>query len=225
MSFTRIDTATWTLFALFGFSAPSTAETVRLYFDPAIPQIAFAAGDIKAALEKQKHTVQTHDLAELVKAGPGKKIVLALATDKPCHPALSAQGGKPVQLVSASLRTAHHNRAGQDLLGVWGWANGVMYGGLQVAENISVGGLEGKFNTEESPFLRYRGMKLNLPLDKRIPTYVGGWSSHSAREAISDVWDMTFWKTLIDQQARNRYNLLSVWVHHPFPALVSGRLS
>ncbi len=31
---------------------------------------------------------------------------------------------------------------------------------------------------------------------------------------------MTFWKTLIDQQARNRYNVLSVWVHHPFPALV-----
>ena len=31
---------------------------------------------------------------------------------------------------------------------------------------------------------------------------------------------MTFWKTWIDQQARNRYNVLSVWVHHPFPALV-----
>jgi len=27
-------------------------------------------------------------------------------------------------------------------------------------------------------------------------------------------------ETLIDQQARNRDNLLSVWVHHPFPALV-----
>ena len=43
---------------------------------------------------------------------------------------------------------------------------------------------------------------------------------NSAKKAIPHVWDMTFWKTLIDQQARNRYNLLSVWTHHPFPALV-----
>jgi len=73
--------------------------------------------------------------------------------------------------------------------------------------------------------MRNRGMKLNMPLDKRILTFVGGWSSNSAKKAIAHVWDMSFWKTLIDQQARNRYNVLSVWVHHPFPALVTGRLS
>ena len=43
MSFTRI------FFALLGFTALASAETVGLYFDPATPQIAFAAGDIKAA--------------------------------------------------------------------------------------------------------------------------------------------------------------------------------
>ena len=75
--FTRIATAAGMLFALLGFAALSSAETVGLYFDSATPQIAFAAGDIKAALEKQKHTVQTHDLAALAKAGSGRKIVLA----------------------------------------------------------------------------------------------------------------------------------------------------
>lgn len=221
MSFTRIATAAWMLFALLGFSAPSSAENVRLYFDPATPQIAFAAGDIKAALEKQKHTVQTHDLAALAKAGSGKKIVLAVATDKAVASMLSAQGGKAAVALGEqayALRTTTKPDMSYWVLG--GDAVGAMYGGLQVAENISVNGLEGNFNTEESPFLMYRGMKLNLPLDKRIPTYVGGWSAHSARDAIPDVWDMTFWKTLIDQQARNRYNLVSVWVHHPFPALV-----
>mgnify|MGYP007006517975 CR=1 FL=1 len=94
MSFTRIATSAWMLFALLGSSALSSAETVRLYFDPATPQIAFAAGDIKAALEKRKHTVQTHDLAALAKAGPGKKIVLAVATDKTAASILSAQGGQ-----------------------------------------------------------------------------------------------------------------------------------
>jgi len=97
---------------------------------------------------------------------------------------------------------------------------GAMYGGFQIAEAISSSGLGGQLESEESPFMLNRGMKLNLPLDRRIPTYVGGWSSNSAKKAIPHVWDMTFWKTLIDQQARNRYNVLSVWVHHPFPALV-----
>ena len=51
MSLTSIATFAWMLFALLGFTALSSAETVRLYFDPATPQIAFAAGDIKAALQ------------------------------------------------------------------------------------------------------------------------------------------------------------------------------
>jgi hypothetical protein len=221
MSFTRIATAALTLLALIGFATLSTAETVGLYFDPATPQIAFAAGDIKAALEKRKHTVETHNLAALARAGAGKKIVLALAADKTVASLLSAQGGKPAASLGEqayALRTTTKPDMSYWVLG--GDAVGAMYGGLQIAENISVSGFSDSFANEESPFLMYRGMKLNLPLDKRIPTYVGGWSSHSARDAIPDVWDMTFWKTLIDQQARNRYNLLSVWVHHPFPALV-----
>src|SRR5688572_9903479 len=93
--FTRIATTAWLLIALLDCSTRSSAETVQLYFDPAIPQIVFAAGDIKAALEKQKFTVETHKLDALSKAGTGKKIVLALATDKTVTSVLSAQGGKP----------------------------------------------------------------------------------------------------------------------------------
>jgi hypothetical protein len=221
MSFTRIATCAWMLLALLGVSALSLAETIGLYFDPATPQIAFAAGDIKAALEKRKHAVQTHDLVALANAGSGKKIVLAVAADNTVASSLSAQGGKPATALGQqayALRTTTRPDLSYWVLG--GDAAGAMYGGLQLAENILINGLSGNYDSEETPFLKYRGMKLNLPLDKRIPTYVGGWSSHSAREAISDVWDMSFWKTLIDQQARNRYNLLSVWVHHPFPALV-----
>ncbi len=221
MPFTRIATSAWMLFALLGFSISSSAETVGLYFDPATPQIAFAAGDIKAALEERNHTVQTHDLAALAKAGSGKKIVLAVATDKTATTTLSVQAGKPAAGLGPqayALRTTTKPDWSYWVLG--GDASGAMYGGLQIAENISGNGFSGSFDTEESPFLLHRGMKLNLPLDKRIPTYVGGWSSHSAKAAIPHVWDMTFWKTLIDQQARNRYNVLSIWVHHPFPALV-----
>jgi hypothetical protein len=101
-----------------------------------------------------------------------------------------------------------------------GDAAGAMYGGLRIAEILSSDGFGGRVEGDESPLLLNRGMKLNLPLDRRLPTYVGRWTSTSAKKAIPHVWDMSFWKTLIDQQARNRYNVLSVWVHHPFPALV-----
>ena len=37
---------------------------------------------------------------------------------------------------------------------------GAMYGGLQIAENISFNGFSGNFNSEESPLLLNRGMKL-----------------------------------------------------------------
>jgi len=87
----RMHTAVWMLLAFLGFTSPLSAETIQLYFDSATPQIAFAAGDIKAALEKQKHTVQTHDLATLAKAGAGKKIILALATDKAVASQLAAK--------------------------------------------------------------------------------------------------------------------------------------
>lgn len=220
-SFTCGATWAWTLLALLGFGTLSPAETVRLYFDAGTPPIAFAAGDIKTVLEKQSHTVQTHDLSALTNDDSGSKIVLALADDTCALSNLAVQGGAPISGLGPqayALRTTTNAHLNYWAFG--GDAVGAMYGGLQIAENLSFHGLTASFNSQESPFLLNRGMKLNLPLDKRIPTYVGGWSSHSAQEAIPHVWDMTFWKTLIDQQARNRYNVLSIWVHHPFPALV-----
>jgi hypothetical protein len=199
----------------------ATAETVGLFFDPAIPQIAFAAGDIRAALEKRQHPVQSHPLAALAGSGPGRKIVLAVAPHPLAAAQLSAQGGKPVAGLTPqayALRTTNAPDLCYWVLG--GDVNGVMYGGLQIAENLTVSGFGARFESEEAPFLLNRGMKLNLPLDRRLPTYVGRWTSNSAMKAIPHVWDLTFWQRLIDQQTRHRYNVLSVWVHHPFPALV-----
>jgi hypothetical protein len=210
-----------TFLAFLSLAGSLAAESVRLFFDPASPRIAFAAGDIRTALEKQSHTVLTQPLAAFAGSGPGRKIVLAPATDRTVASLLAARGGPPAAGLGAqayALRTTTTPEVCHWVLG--GDANGVMYGGLQLAENFAVSGFGGSFEAQESPFLLHRGMKLNLPLDRRLPTYVGRWTSKSAMKAIPHVWDLSFWKTLIDQQARHRYNVLSVWVHHPFPALV-----
>lgn len=219
--FPVIHALAWMALALLGSSSLATAETIGLYYDPATPQIAFAAGDIRAALERRNYTVAIRGLGELAEPSTAKKIILALVSDETLVSQLTAHGGEGATGLGEqayAIRTTTRPELSYWVLG--GDAVGAMYGGLQIAENISSRGFSGTYKCQEAPFMQNRGMKLNLPLDRRIPTYVGGWSSNSAKKAIPHVWDMAFWTRLIDQQARNRYNLVSVWVHHPFPALV-----
>lgn len=198
-----------------------SAETVGLFFDSKVPQISFAAGDVKTTLESKGFKVEMLALSALKSGYNNKKVVIALAANAEVTRLLSAEGGTmPTGLGEQAygLRTTKKGKPSYWILG--GDANGAMYGALQIAENISADGFSGTWNNQESPFMLNRGMKLNMPLDRRVPTYVGGWTSYSTKKAIPHVWDITFWKKLIDQQARYRYNMLSVWVHHPFPALV-----
>jgi len=196
-------------------------ETVGVFCNPTTPQHTFAAGDIQQALEAKSFTVEIKDLSTLSDSYTGKKVVIALASNAQVTALLTAQGGSaagsPGEQAYA-LRTTATPQLSYWVLG--GDDNGAMYGGLQVAENISFNGLAGTYNEQVSPDFLQRGVKLNLALDRRIPTYSGYMQNTSTQHAITHVWDMKFWEAWFDQQARNRYNVLSVWVHHPFPALV-----
>jgi len=197
------------------------AQKVGVFFDSNVPQIKFAAYDVKAALESKNFTVEMLPLASLNEKYANRKVVIAVAGNSIINNLLTTQGCNiPADLgeQAYALRTTKKKRPSFWIIG--GDINGAMYGGFQIAENITNDGFSGTYNNEEAPYLMARGMKLNLPLDKRVPTYIGTWSSNSEKKAIPHVWDITFWKKLIDVQARNRYNILSVWVHHPFPALV-----
>lgn len=210
-----------TLFVTFVLSVTSYAETIGVFYDPNVAQINFAARDIKAALEARKFTVEMLPLSALNAKYTKKKIVILLGSNSQAIAIFKKQGGSiPSGLGEQAygLRTSSSPQKSYWIIG--GDVNGAMYGALEIAEDISAKGLTGSYNRQESPFMLNRGMKLNMPFDQRVPTYVGGWSSTSTGLAIPHVWDITFWKTLIDQQARYRYNVLSVWVHNPFPALV-----
>lgn len=196
-------------------------QSVAIYYDSEIPQVAFAANDIKSELEKKDYEVQTKDLLLLSENEGGKIIILSLSDNRNIVSTLKEYGGNEVDDLGEqafAIRTTKESELAYWVLG--GDATGVMYGGFELAENISFQGYGKVLNIEQSPKIKNRGMKLNLPFDRRITTYAGGWSSESAVEAIPHVWDFTFWKQLIDQQARNRYNLLSIWLCNPFSALV-----
>ncbi|CAN5490771.1 hypothetical protein BH23BAC1_BH23BAC1_16820 [soil metagenome] len=97
-------------------------------------------------------------------------------------------------------------------------AAGVMYGGLELAEQIKLFGLENVDETLQNPYMELRGTKFNIPLDVRTPSYSD--ASHAAQNNIPEMWNIQFWKDYIDNLARYRFNFISLWSLHPFPSMV-----
>ena len=68
------------------------------------------------------------------------------------------------------------------------------------------------------PYLKKRGIKYNIPLDMRTPSYSD--ASDMAFHSIGKVWDFSFWQRFLDAMAKEKYNVLSLWSLSPFPSLV-----
>ncbi len=210
------------MLALGGFGTAASAETFSLFYNSATPQHVFAAGDIRAALEAKKVTVEIKELSALSGDVAGKKIVIALASDSKVSAAFESQGGAAVK-TPGEQAYAIRSTAKPDL-SYWvlgGDDNGAMYGALQIAENITFKGMTEACSEDGAPHLRNRGIKFNVPLDKEAPTYFYDSRGTANRLAIRHVWDITFWKTWFDEMARHRYNVLSLWNPHPFTSMVN----
>ena len=95
---------------------------------------------------------------------------------------------------------------------------GAMYGGMDLAETIRSEGVDAIVAKEESPYMQMRGVKFNVPLDVRTPSYTH--MGDAAQKNIEEVWSFDFWKEYIDTLANYRYNYISLWSLHPFPSLV-----
>lgn len=210
------------IFILVSQSKMALAQTIGIFYDRNTPQHEFAANDIKTALEEKNYTVEAKDLSNLKKSYKGKKIVIALASDAKLTKLLKAQGGTAAASLgeqSYAIRTTNKPEMSYWILG--GDNNGAMYGGLQIAEYINFNGYAGSYNEEDSPYLKNRGIKFNIPLDKESPTYFWDNGGTSHKVAIEHVWDMSFWTTWFDEMARNRYNVLSLWSPHPFTSMLN----
>ena len=97
-------------------------------------------------------------------------------------------------------------------------ATGAMYGGLDVAEAIRLGTVEELRDADQTPFQEKRGIKFNIPLDARTPSYSD--NTDAAQANIPEMWSFDFWREILDEMARHRFNVLSLWNLHPFPSLV-----
>ncbi len=109
-------------------------------------------------------------------------------------------------------------RDGNTLTVTGGDEAGALYGGLDVAEALRVGGLGELKEGVRAPHISRRGIKFNLPLDLRTPTYSD--PSDAAQANLPEMWSLEFWREFLDDMARHRYNVLTLWSLHPFPSLV-----
>lgn len=98
-----------------------------------------------------------------------------------------------------------------------GDAAGMLYALLDL-EDLYDGGWPEDLNVTKRPYLSQRGIKFNIPLDARTPSYSD--ASSSAYENIPQVWEWDFWTEYLDNMALQKYNVLSLWNLSPFPSLV-----
>ena len=139
----------------------------------------------------------------------------------------AASAVRTIQPLSVSLRMEAGTRSpqsyriqrdGEKITVTGGDAVGAMYGGLDVTEAIRTGALDSLKDSLHTPHIAQRGLKFNIPLDARSPSYSD--DSDSAQANIANMWEKSFWTGMLDEMARHRYNLLSLWSLHPFPSLV-----
>ncbi|HZG25460.1 MAG TPA: hypothetical protein VEZ17_12805, partial [Chitinophagaceae bacterium] len=200
-------------------AAPPTRE-VKLYADEKIPQSAFAVSELNKALLKAGYHAKTHPLTDFKQgSNNGYKIILTTgpgaskpgANQKGNMRAVSKGGREGFTIRSTGGKNGTIRVVGQE-------AAGLMYGGFDLAETIETAGLDSVRTKTQDAYMKMRGVKFNIPLDVRTPSYTD--MSDVAQKNIAEMWNFDFWKEYIDSLARFRYNFVSLWNLHPFPSLV-----
>jgi hypothetical protein len=194
-------------------------STARLYHDSSTPKGRFAVSEIRTALLERGIGLVEAGLAESEISIEGLKIVLAHGADQALE--LSSLLGLPLSSPSSpqSYRVQARNRGQERLLAVLGAdAAGMMYGALDIAEAIRLNSLSVLPQGERSAYISRRGIKFNIPLDARTPSYSD--NSDAAQQNIPEMWSYDFWHEFLDEMARNRFNVLTLWSLHPFPSIV-----
>ncbi len=200
----------------------SGAEVSRfvVYCDSNAPQVAFADAEIRAAAGG-KWIVETRSLADLGSREASNRIVIAYGPDARRIAASLHLEPLSGSLTNTSQAYGLRRKVEQGRATYAVFASdpaGALYGGLDVAEAIRFGNLHRLQDADHSPYIARRGIKFNIPLDARTPSYSD--AGDSAQQNIPEMWSMDFWKEFLDEMARDRYNVLSLWNLNPFPSMV-----
>ena len=203
---------------LFGLlSAGAKAQPV--FHDSKAPQVSFAVSEIRRNFGATGSAVTEPAIGALNGDRGTLRFAIAVGTAECASLAqvLEAAPLKDARPQSYAIRKQVKN--GRTTIAILGAdANGAMYGALDVAEAIREHAVAAIGNSDHAAYMAERGIKFNITLDRRTPTYSD--SSDSAQANIPEMWSMDFWRSFLDEMALRRFNVLSLWSLHPFPSIV-----
>jgi len=202
-----------------GWGIAQSAGSGALFYDSSIRPVAFAAGEIRQAQALAGGVLAELPLADAFSSRQPLRIVIASGAAQCARVASEFRVKPPVHAgpqAYAIRRTASGPSPALIVLGAD--PVGAMYGGLDVAEAIRLGALDRLADSDHKPHVLNRGIKFNIPLDARTPSYSD--NSHAAQNNIPEMWSFDFWRAFLDHMARRRYNVLTLWNLHPFPSIV-----
>ena len=202
-----------------GQAAARAQEQTAVFHAPAVRQVAFAAEEIRRALEKKGKRWALRNLADLAAAPQNIRIVMVASAEDLARYvkdlSLVPPKAKGAQTYALRKRT---EGARTTYVVLAADPVGAMYGGLDLAEAIHLGTLAELEDCDRSPFILRRGIKFNIPLDARTPSYSD--AGDAAQHNIPEMWSKDFWREFLDEMARQRFNVLTLWNLHPFPSMV-----
>jgi len=197
------------------------SEPIVIYYDASEDPITFAAKDLKRILGKIGRSADLKELSDLSSSAFSDEVYVVISEAVPATIEMLAKakghGISKMEPQAYALRVT----SGGDGHGYWALGGdriGAMYGGIHLGELAAAGQLDSMADEDQKPYISQRGLKCNIPLDDRSPSFDDGGAA--ARTNIDDIYDLSFWSEYFDVMARQRYNALSLWNRHPFPSLV-----
>lgn len=195
------------------------AQPLVLLHSGRVPQVAFAASEIRKSCASVNLALVERDVEALSATTSPLRLVI---TSDPAEAGKIADSLGVPRLRSEAAQSYAIRRVAKDgrttIAVLAADSSGAMYGGLDLAEAIRLGTIDSLSDSDHSPHIERRGIKFNVPLDVRTPSYSD--NSDAAQNNIPEMWSLDFWREFIDEMARDRYNVLSLWNLHPFPSLV-----
>jgi len=208
--------------ATFANTAPAATATgkpkVVVHYDANSGPVSFAAGELCAELRKIGAEVSTTAIGDANTSVSAQHVVIAASGDAAAR-AWGSSVAKLSRVAKAPESYAISTRPLRPCLAIGNNQTGAMYAGLHLAEIVRLCKyLPGKLSIHNSPAIARRGVKFNIPLDARTPSYDD--TGDAAQANIANMWDFEFWRAYLDEMARARYNTLTLWNPHPFPSMV-----
>jgi hypothetical protein len=196
----------------------SQQNKLSVQIDIADKQIAFARDEIRKSAQDKGYEVV---ISESLTTRSKEEMIIKIISDSASSVRIAGADilRMPLQLGWQCYSIRVKNTYNQKVIYILaGNKTGAMYGGLDIAEAFRLGTINTLPESDNKPYLERRGLKFNLPLDLRIPSYADLGDAN--QQNIPVFWELDYWQLQFDEMARNRYNVISLWSENPFPALV-----